>query len=216
VRTIAILPVKSFGSAKQRLAGAAGERERASLARAMLSDVLEALGRVERVETVAVVTADPAAALEASGRGARLVQDTRESGQSDAAAAGIAEALATGFERVLLVPGDTPLLDPEEVDELLRDEETAVTIVPDRHGTGTNALVLRPPDALAPAFGLDSMRRHVAAAGPSHRVAELPSLALDLDTPDDLAALEAALRSDPLRAPATHAALLGAGSRVGA
>ena len=68
--------------------------------------------------------------------------------------------------------------------------------MPDRHGTGTNALVLSPPDAIEPSFGPDSLERHVAAAeaaGVPHRVEEVPGLALDVDTPDDLAALGAEL-----------------------
>jgi 2-phospho-L-lactate guanylyltransferase len=79
-------------------------------------------------------------------------------------------------------------------------------IVPDRHGTGTNALLLTPPGALAPSFGPDSCERHAQlarAAGTHAEVVEVPSLALDVDTPEDLAALVAA--SD--RAPRTQALL---------
>ena len=71
-----------------------------------------------------------------------------------------------------------------------------MTIVPDRHGTGTNALLLTPPDAIEPSFGPGSRARHeaaAAAAGAECRIAEPPSLALDVDTADDLAALRAAL-----------------------
>ncbi len=69
-------------------------------------------------------------------------------------------------------------------------------VVPDRHGTGTNALLLTPPDATAPAFGPGSCRRHVDNArtvGAVAEVIELPSLALDVDTPEDLALLQATL-----------------------
>src|SRR5204863_514805 len=83
--------------------------------------------------------------------------------------------------------GDTPLVDAGEVDDLLeRAPERGVAIVPDRHGAGTNALVLSPPDAIAPSFGPDSCERHLAAAGASglpHAVERVPSLALDVDTP---------------------------------
>jgi 2-phospho-L-lactate guanylyltransferase len=67
-----------------------------------------------------------------------------------------------------------------------------VLIVPDRHRTGTNALLITPPDALAPSFGPGSCERHAAlaaAAGVHHEIIELPSLALDIDTPEDLVAL---------------------------
>jgi 2-phospho-L-lactate guanylyltransferase len=64
--------------------------------------------------------------------------------------------------------------------------------VPDRHGTGTNALLLTPPGVVEPAFGPGSFERHTAlahAAGATIEVAELPSLTLDIDTPEDLATL---------------------------
>ena len=83
-------------------------------------------------------------------------------------------------------------------------------IVADRHGTGTNALVLSPPDAIEPAFGPDSFARHVAAAEAAqvpHRVEEVPGLALDVDTPGDLAELAAALEERRGQAPSTRGAL---------
>ena len=73
-------------------------------------------------------------------------------------------------------------------------------IVPDSAGTGTNALVLNPPDAFAPAFGQDSCARHISrarSAGVSFSLERIDSLARDLDTPDDLAALRDALLLDP-------------------
>jgi 2-phospho-L-lactate guanylyltransferase len=130
--------------------------------------------------------------------------DEEDAGQSPAAAAGVARALELGAERVLLVPGDCPALEPAEVDELLAERlaPPAVTIVSDRHGTGTNALLLAPPDAIAPAFGAGSFARHSAAAeaaGATVAVREPASLLLDVDTSADLEALRAALaaRSGP-------------------
>ena len=213
MRTIAILPVKSFGAAKQRLAGALGGGSRQALAQAMCSDVLTALRRARRVDAVAVVTADRAAETAAIAQRIPVVPDTEQAGQSPAAMAGIRHAHAAGFERALLVPGDTPLLDPVEVDDLLdraRERGLAVAIVPDRHGEGTNALVLSPPDAMEPAFGPGSRERHEAAAqaaGLPYAVEEVPSLALDVDTPDDLAELSHAVDHCRGRAPVTRGAL---------
>jgi 2-phospho-L-lactate guanylyltransferase len=207
MRTAAILPVKSFGRAKQRLAGAVPDRPR--LAAAMLGDVLAALGRVPGLDDVVVVTAEPAAAGAAREAGAHVVHDPEEAGQSAAAARGVAAALGRGAARVLLVPGDCPALDPDEVGQLLTRPERAV-IVPDRHGTGTNALLLAPPDVLAPAFGPGSFARHAArarAAGATVAVCPLPSLGLDVDTPGDLAALRAALAGRPGHALRTRALL---------
>jgi 2-phospho-L-lactate guanylyltransferase len=93
----------------------------------------------------------------------------------------------------VLLPGDCPLLEPRELEGLLTGiPESYVAIVPDRHGEGTNALVLSPPGAIRPAFGEGSRARHVdaaRAAGIPFAVEELASLALDLDTPADLVAL---------------------------
>ena len=209
MRTLAILPVKGFGAAKQRLAAALGTGPRRALAQAMFSDVLASLRQVAGLDAVAVVTADPVAEAAARGEGVLILRDAAEAGQSAAASIGIAHALAEGFKRVLLVPGDTPLLDPGEVASLLAVPRP-VSIVPDRHGTGTNGLVLTPPDAIAPSFGPGSLKRHVAAteaAGVSPAVAQVPTLMLDVDTGDDLSALRAALAERRDGAAATRKAL---------
>jgi 2-phospho-L-lactate guanylyltransferase len=142
-----------------------------------------------------------------------VLADPEEAGQSLAAMVGIGFALDSGYERALLVPGDTPLLDAGEVSSLLeRSAEAgiAVVAVPDRHGTGTNALLLTPPDAIAPSFGDGSLERHVAAAreaGLSCSVEPLPSLVLDVDTPEDLEELGGRLEQQRGPAPVTRGAL---------
>jgi 2-phospho-L-lactate/phosphoenolpyruvate guanylyltransferase len=111
------------------------------------------------------------------------------------------------------VPGDTPLLDAGELSSLLaRAEEASIGVVavPDRHGTGTNALLLTPPDAIEPSFGEGSLDRHVAAArdaGLTCSVDPLPSLVLDVDTPEDLAELGGRLERQRGVAPVTRGAL---------
>jgi 2-phospho-L-lactate guanylyltransferase len=219
VRTLAVLPVKSFGLAKQRLGAAVGAEERRTLARAMVGDVLEAVGHVEGLEGVIVVTAEELDAettgFEQRGRFARgveVVHDPVEAGQSAAALRGISAAVAQGAQRVLLVPGDCPALDPVEVGALLTSAAPGVVIVPDRHGSGTNALLIAPPSAVEPAFGPGSFARHAAlarAAGVRVRVGRLPSLELDVDTPGDLEALRAALDARDGGAPRTRALLAG-------
>lgn len=203
MRTLAILPVKGFSRAKQRLRQGVPDPLREALVEAMLADVLAAL-RLTAVEGVLVVTAGRAAREIALSHGAEVVSDA-ETGHNEAATLGIARALAGQLDRVLLVPGDCPALDPAEVDELLARpiDPPCALIVPDRHGTGTNALVLTPPDAIPPSFGPDSCHRHVILAqnrGVSAEVVGVPSLALDVDTPEDLDAL--AQRS--VRARRTH------------
>lgn len=208
-RTIAILPVKSFGAAKQRLGGLIEAEARSILARAMLADVLAALAQVPAIETVAVVTANPLAAELAGNPGVRVLPDDREEGQSAAALMGMAHAREQGFDRALLVPGDTPLLDPAELAALLERGEQLV-IVPDRHGTGTNGLFMDPIGVIEPSFGPDSRARHEAAAreaGADYAIDPLPSLILDVDTPADLDATARALNARPGGGVATRAAL---------
>jgi 2-phospho-L-lactate guanylyltransferase len=212
VQTVAVLPVKSFDRAKQRLGTALGGAERVELAGAMVGDVLAALGRVAGLDAVVVVTAEPAAVRAAQGAGALVVHDPEEAGQSAAATRGVAAAVERGADRVLLVPGDCPALEPAEVERLLAAPHAPphVTIVPDRHGSGTNALLIAPPDALAPSFGPGSFARHAAharAAGAAVTVTDVPSLGLDVDTPGDLAALRGTLASRAGGAPGTRAAL---------
>jgi len=243
VRTAAILPVKRFTDAKRRLGASVADPLRAELARAMVGDVLVALSRTAAIERTIVVTREHAVATAASYLGASVVADTAEQGQSAAVALGVELALNDGFERVLCIPGDCPALAPDELDALLAGADEAmaggshvsvrsgsaagsaaracsqVVIVPDRHGAGTNGLLLTPPDAIAPSFGPASCERHRALAhdaGASCRVERVPSLLLDIDTGDDLAVLRERLAGQQARAARTRVVLgLSAPARGG-
>src|ERR1019366_5130639 len=184
MKTLAILPMKSFDEAKGRLRAALQPAPRRALAESMFSDVLVALRRTASINQVLVVSSDHGAQRIAGGYGAVVL--------------GIARALERGAERVLLIPGDCPILAPTELDELMARAVSppSILIVPDRHGAGTNALVLTPPDSLEPSFGPGSCERHAALArqaGIAGEVVAVPSLALDVDTPDDLATVRATL-----------------------
>lgn len=213
MRTIAILPIKSFDAAKQRLSSLLAGGAREALAQAMYSDVLASLRHVDGVDAVAVVTSNRLAESVISRTGVRLLHEKQEAGHNAAAALGVRYALEEGFDRVLLVPGDTPLLDPVEVNDMLvraEDEGTPVTIVPDRHATGTNALLLSPPGAIATSFGPGSLELHRQAArdaGLVHRVEAIFSLMLDVDTPEDLGELSDALGERRGQASMTRGAL---------
>jgi 2-phospho-L-lactate guanylyltransferase len=211
LKAIAVLPVKRFAAAKQRLAAGTDAARREALVEAMLGDVLEALGGARSIERTIVVSDDPRAAAASAAAGAEAVPDTADAGHSAATLVGIARAVELGAECVALLPGDCPLLEPRQLDRLLAAlPGRSVAVVPDRHGSGTNALVIAPPDAIAPAFGEGSRARHVAAAraaGVPCAVEEVESLALDLDTPADLVALTRVLEADPARAPRTAKAL---------
>jgi 2-phospho-L-lactate/phosphoenolpyruvate guanylyltransferase len=224
MRTAAILPVKRFALAKQRLGTSVAEELRLELARAMVADVLLALSETASIDRTIVVTREDSLAAAAREQGALVLQDEAEEGQSAAVRIGIAAAMAEGLERVLCIPGDCPALEPEELESLLGPSgghpdssasplaggQAEVVIVPDRHGTGTNGLVLTPPDAIVPSFGPDSCERHrtlAHAAGVACLLRRPPSLLLDIDTGADLAALRRRLSGTPGRAIRTRAVL---------
>jgi 2-phospho-L-lactate guanylyltransferase len=197
MRATAVVPVKRFAVAKSRLAPGVDAARKPELVAAMVADVLEAIGRARQVERTIVVSQEPAAAELAAAAGAELVSDFDDASHSAAALAGIEVAAAWGARCVALLPGDCPLLDPRELDRMLTGvPDSYVAVIPDRHGTGTNALVLAPPDVIEPSFGEGSKDRHVAAAraaGIPYGVEELSSLGLDLDTPADIVALTMAV-----------------------
>jgi 2-phospho-L-lactate guanylyltransferase len=207
-RATAIVPVKRFATGKQRLAGAVEEAARRDLIEAMLRDVLGAISVARMVERTLVVTREPAAERVAAELGCAIVPDPAEAGHSQAAEIGIDASASWDPGLVALLPGDCPLLDPRELDGLLTGvPDPFVAVVPDRHGEGTNGLVLAPPDAIRPSFGEGSRERHVRAArhaGLPYSVERVDSLALDVDTPADLIALTAALEGG--RGEARHTA----------
>lgn len=194
---VAVVTAKRFDRAKQRLAGSVAEELRLELVEAMLADVLAAVSQSRMVSATVVVTGEPAAAGLARAAGADVVADSGDEGHCEAALLGVARAVELGAGCAVLLPGDCPLLDPRELDHLLTGlPDPYVTIVPDRHGTGTNSLVLVPPDVIRPAFGEGSCERHqdiARSAGVPFTVEALPTLALDLDTPADIVALATTL-----------------------
>jgi 2-phospho-L-lactate guanylyltransferase len=211
---IAIMPVKRLDVAKSRLSGVLDAADRSALMLAMISDVLMNLRRCEGIARVVVVTDDREVRHRAIAEGADVFADHDSGTHSAAALRGIA-GIAAPTDRVLLAPADCPLVRVEELDDLLLSPQPPVVIVPDRHGAGTNALLLDPPDVIDPAFGDGSRVRHeqlAAAAGVRCAVRVLPSLALDVDTPDDLATLRARFSSQRGGAPATRGVLA---SRIG-
>ncbi|HET8975681.1 MAG TPA: 2-phospho-L-lactate guanylyltransferase [Solirubrobacterales bacterium] len=217
--TTAILPVKRFDDAYQRLAGTLSPQDRRRLAEATFQDTLSKLRRCHTIDRTLVVTADPAIARHARWLGHTVLEQAEDTGHSEAAAAGARAAQEAGAERVAMLPIDCPLLDPAELDAHLGQSPRTALIVPDSHGTGTNALVLCPPDAIAPAFGPDSCARHVSrarSAGISFALERLDSLGPDLDTPEDMELLRDALLLDPAPAPRTAKVLWELGAGAGA
>ena len=189
----AVVPVKDLAGTKSRLAPILDPGARAGLTLYMMGRVVAAL-RGAGVENVGVVSPDRVVLGEAEERGAApLRQESR--GLNPALEEGRRWAMERGASELLVLPADLPLLDPEDVRAVLgaAGEAPSVVISPDYAHAGTNALLLRPPDALPFSFGVGSYETHLRAAegrGLGVRVRERPYLAFDLDTASDLTRLE--------------------------
>ncbi|HSD22775.1 MAG TPA: 2-phospho-L-lactate guanylyltransferase [Solirubrobacterales bacterium] len=217
LHTTAIVPVKGFSSANGRLNGLLSEAERTQLAEALFLDLIVKLPRSRRIDDVLIVTSDASVARQAGWFGHKVLVEERDEGHAEAAAAGARAAMADGAQRVAMLPVDCPILDTEELDAHLGRSPRTALIVPDRHGTGTNALMLNPPDLFLPAFGPDSCARHVSrarATGQSFALEAVESLAVDLDTPEDFTLLRDRLLLDPQPAPRTAKVLWQLGDRA--
>jgi 2-phospho-L-lactate guanylyltransferase len=216
LHTTAIVPVKGLSDANGRLDGTLAADERYRLAEALFLDLIVKLPRSRCIDDILVVTADPSVARQARWFGHKVLEQKSDEGHSEAAAAGARAAMAEGAARVVMLPVDCPTLDIEELDAHVGRSHRTALIVPDRHGTGTNALVLAPPDVFLPVFGPDSCGRHVSrarASGISFALEELESLAMDLDTPEDMSLLRDRLLLDPQPAPRTAEVLWELGDR---
>ncbi len=192
----AVIPVKPLRGALRRLTPALEAPVRRALQVAMLSDVLGACAGAPGLAGVMVVTSDPeASALAARIVGARVVPDhAPPRGMNAAVARGLAAVAEQGAEGALVLTADLPLTRPEDIEAILAHPHPgpSVLLVPSADGTGTNAMLLRPPAALRPLLGPDSFARHSAAArrnGLALARLERPTIALDIDTPADLATL---------------------------
>lgn len=187
----AIVPVKPMRRAKSRLSTVMSADERASLSQKLLMHTLETLGQVPAVEHTLVVSRDSHALALAREAGARTVQENGSPELNRALVRATIVAQGYGVSRVLILPADLPLLQVEDIEHLiaLSDNPPVVVVAPDRHGTGTNALISSPPGLIEYDFGPDSFARHVErakAAGVRLEVCQLPSIGLDLDLPEDL------------------------------
>jgi 2-phospho-L-lactate guanylyltransferase len=194
----AVIPVKPLRGALRRLTPALEAPVRRELQVAMLTDVLGACAGARGLAGVMVVTSDPQARALAEGiAGARVVPDhDPPRGMNAAVVRGLEAVAAAGAEGALVLTADLPLARPEDLDAVIGAAPggPSATLVPSADGTGTNAMLLRPPGALTPRLGVDSLARHLAQAerrGLAVIRCERPALALDIDTPRDLAALTA-------------------------
>jgi 2-phospho-L-lactate guanylyltransferase len=190
--TYAVIPAKSFQGAKQRLSALLQPHERQALARATLTDTLTACVHAPELEGVGVVTCDREVAAVAEALGAEVLWEAQAQGHTQAVAFGVRTCRERGVPTMLTIPGDVPLITPADVQAIIQVAQPPVPVilVPNRDDSGTNAMVLSPPDCLPLAFGEDSFQRHLRLAEAQHlavAVRRLAHVALDLDTPEDLA-----------------------------
>ncbi|MBM4198358.1 MAG: 2-phospho-L-lactate guanylyltransferase, partial [Gammaproteobacteria bacterium] len=195
---VAIVPVRTPGEGKSRLAGVLSVPRRSALVQSMLARVLAALQGAKRIDRIVVVTPDDHLALP---KGIEVLHDHATG--LNAAVSLAQRAFADRHAAMLVVAADAPQVTAEEIDRLVeRATDSDVVVVPDRHGCGTNALWLRLPTPLAPQYGDDSAAAHLDAATRLRLRAmriEVPGLSHDVDVPDDL-------RGEPM--PAEQARLL--------
>ena len=215
--TWALVPIRGLESAKSRLGADLDAEERLELVTELLRRTLVATRDARHIAGTIVVTMDGDAA-ELAGRHGAIGLVERAPGLNEAIEAARSVAVARGATAVLVLPADLPAVSSEAVDELVGSAQVGartadgtnnggyvgaepasglVALVGDRHGAGTNALLLAPPEVIAPAFGIGSREAHARAATEAGaRFVELESpLAFDVDTSADLLAAEAALGS---------------------
>jgi 2-phospho-L-lactate guanylyltransferase len=189
----AVVPIKETAQAKQRLGDAVPVELKPRLALAMAEDVLSALAAVPGLAGILVVTIDAAASELARRYGARVLADGARDGQTGAVRAA-ARALTGGSRTAMLaIPGDVPLITPEEVQELMRahDRMRDFIITPAHDERGSNAILCAPPELVPLQFGDDSFAPHLEAAkrsGLEPKIIRLAGIGLDIDNPRDLAA----------------------------
>jgi 2-phospho-L-lactate guanylyltransferase len=186
-----VIPVKAFTDAKSRLTRCLSAQARAHLAAAMCADVFDAVAAVRSVERVIVVTNEPLAIAASRQQGWDVLVEQRQISESASVDMASRYCEANGFEAVLRLPADIPLLRGSDIEVLFAAHEHSpgCIIVPSRDGTGTNALLRSPPTAFASHFGKDSFVKHLAAA----RAADIPAtvirnshIELDVDEAADL------------------------------
>lgn len=186
-----LIPVKDLLHAKQRLAALMTQAERTQLAWAMLENTFAAVSRVSSIDRIAVVTLyEPAIAL-AKKLGFEIILEAEQISESHSVDFGSSEAKKAGAEAVLRLPIDLPLITTEDIETILAEDQQSpsAVIVPSRDGTGTNAILRRPPGLFPSHFGAGSLAKHLKEAERAKakcRLINLPRIALDIDDPEDL------------------------------
>jgi 2-phospho-L-lactate/phosphoenolpyruvate guanylyltransferase len=187
---VILIPVKNLSNAKQRLAAVLDQRSRTELAQAMLHDVVDAVAGYKSRPACALVTSDPLAIELARKYNFEIIPDPANPGETGAIEMATRICIERGAEFTLVIPGDIPLIQSSELEEILTHAPVEGSVlVPAADGRGTNAAYRRPAGLFPLRFGNDSFKPHFAAAQTSGKtcvVLELPGIALDVDNPADL------------------------------
>jgi 2-phospho-L-lactate/phosphoenolpyruvate guanylyltransferase len=194
MNVVALIPVKGFRNAKQRLSPVLSYAGRELLAEAMFHDILAQVRAARGIAATFVVTGDDKVASIALTASAEVIREHAENGETGAVDFARLELKNAGCEAVLIIPGDMPLVRAEDIEAVLAQvpEDAAAPfalLVPSHDRLGTNVLLLAPPDILELRFGYDSFNFHlgqVRARGLPIHVFENEHLALDIDEPNDL------------------------------
>jgi len=194
MNVLALLPVKGFRNAKQRLTPVLSSAAREVLAETMFRDVLRQVRRARGLAGTFVVTGNDTVAAIAAAAGAEVIRERAENGETSAVDFARSELKSAGCEAVLILPGDMPLVRATDIEQVLGQVPPGARapfalLVPSHDRLGTNALLLAPPDVIKLRFGYDSFTFHtsqVSAQGLPIRFIENERIALDIDEPKDL------------------------------
>ncbi len=198
VDTIAIVPFRSLRGGKNRLAPHLENGSRPAFVAAMLKDTLKALLSSKAVGRVMLVSDDSEAAALARTLGATAIAEPHGCTGLNPVVQLTARELVTQCKNLLVVHGDLPLLNADEVETLLAahasiNSRTKLSIAPDRHQLGTNCLLVSPPAAMQFYYGAGSLAKHLAFANKHNiqsQVIDLPGASLDIDEIADLQQLK--------------------------
>jgi 2-phospho-L-lactate guanylyltransferase len=190
----AIVPANVLQESKSRLAKQLDASTRSRLSAAMLLDILRTLQKVKRIRRVTVVSADFRVRRLVRSKRVHFLWEGKRKGLNKGVRIAIRDAKRRKFQAALIVPSDIPFVTPREITRFLHfADDYPVAVTPSKDGGGTNALLLRPPDAIGPTFGKNSFRKHLSVAkrgGFSAKVVRSVGLASDVDEPADLVALK--------------------------
>jgi len=188
----AIVPIKPLRRGKSRLSEILSEDERAALNQDLLERTLETLSSMKEFFQIMVVSRDPQALAIARNYDAMTVREDGNPHLNTALTRATVVSQLHSSQGVLILPADLPLLERGDLLALMEravGRTPVVVIAPDRHGNGTNALLTVPAGIIEYDYGEGSFKRHCERAqkmGAHLEIVDLPSLALDLDLPEDL------------------------------